>query len=222
MEGTSVQNLPVQPACWMPGCLLTLIEKKVNGIALSCLEKFVDWLCTYLWCGYDQFYQARLAENAVEHTFNNCTIVDQTRGKVVTCETEESAVFCKIAGLPVMWTQRKVEDGVWRVCKAAFGKDPESEQRSYVISDREDGTYNVQLTTTKTAYESDETTTETTLYRISGPSFVARKYQTNTYAAANQDRLNKTIRDYSNNKPVQDSIIYPVRLMTEPNSNLLT
>jgi len=48
-------------ACWMPRCLENIIDKKVEGLALSIFEKIADFFCSFLWCGYQRLYQAKIA-----------------------------------------------------------------------------------------------------------------------------------------------------------------
>jgi len=35
---------------WVPECLDRILDKKVSGAALSCIEKLVDWICSVIYC----------------------------------------------------------------------------------------------------------------------------------------------------------------------------
>lgn len=74
-----------QPCCYLPACLEAIIEKKVNRIALSVFEKIADWLCTWLWCGYADYFRQKEAEAAlagVRHPLAGAWLFDQTAERV--------------------------------------------------------------------------------------------------------------------------------------------
>ncbi len=52
-------SIPVHSK-WVPACLDRILDRKVAGAALSCLEKLVDWICSIICCPYRTLYQAKL------------------------------------------------------------------------------------------------------------------------------------------------------------------
>ena len=52
-------DIPVHSS-WVPRCFERIIDKKVRGVALNCLEKFVDWLATCLYRPYSNLYRDKL------------------------------------------------------------------------------------------------------------------------------------------------------------------
>lgn len=52
-------SIPVHSK-WVPACLDRILDKKVAGAALSCLEKLVDWICSMIYGPYRTLYQAKL------------------------------------------------------------------------------------------------------------------------------------------------------------------
>ncbi|MES2274125.1 MAG: hypothetical protein V4487_08025 [Chlamydiota bacterium] len=46
---------------WVPACLEKIIDKKINRIALNCLERLLDFLCSKLYFPYRRLLAAKLA-----------------------------------------------------------------------------------------------------------------------------------------------------------------
>lgn len=51
----------------VPDYLTTIIDKKVQNLALNCLEQFMDWLCTLLWGTYDKMYHLKIVMQRFGH-----------------------------------------------------------------------------------------------------------------------------------------------------------
>jgi len=45
--------------CCMPRCLEDIIDKKVQGVALSIFEQIADFFCSLVWCGYSRLYEVK-------------------------------------------------------------------------------------------------------------------------------------------------------------------
>jgi len=72
--------------CCMPRCLEDIIDKKVQGVALSIFEQIADFFCSLLWCGYSRLYEAKLqviAEMPVITTVLGTPFEDRTQRRVV-------------------------------------------------------------------------------------------------------------------------------------------
>lgn len=45
---------------WVPNCMERLIDKQIGGVALSTLEKLIDWVMKRLYCPYQTLYKEKM------------------------------------------------------------------------------------------------------------------------------------------------------------------
>lgn len=50
---------PETTSYFVPDCLANILDKKVQGIALNCLESLVDWIFSYLYTAYSTLYDLK-------------------------------------------------------------------------------------------------------------------------------------------------------------------
>ncbi len=60
MTPANIAKLPVE-SIWVPTCLDNVINKKIAGVALNRLERWVDWICSRLYCPYNTLYNGKKA-----------------------------------------------------------------------------------------------------------------------------------------------------------------
>jgi hypothetical protein len=59
MTQAILASFPVESR-FVPGCLESIIDAKVQGKALNVLQRLVDWICSWLYCPYKNLYRAKM------------------------------------------------------------------------------------------------------------------------------------------------------------------
>lgn len=104
-----VDAVPVP--CCLPHYLETIIENRVNNVALTAIQRFVDKLCSWLWCGYAEYVAYRMAQQGARAPQENIEGGQQEEG----------------AGLFLNGVQLNVQIEREEIVKVAFldSQDPE-------------------------------------------------------------------------------------------------
>lgn len=103
----------------VPDCLASILDKKVEGVALNCLEAFVDWLLTHLYDAYNTLYGLKCALNeqgmpfadsgdydhsgdySVWHTRSGMPVYDLTEDQNAMVTYSGLAFMLQIRALPI-------------------------------------------------------------------------------------------------------------------------
>ena len=101
-QATQIYYLPARkiPLSYLD----TIIDKKVNGAALTCLEKIVDWFLTTFSCfnrGYNERYQEKLTNRITDNIlYSDVNDIEKIEvgslcGESMPCFHSEVTVFLK-------------------------------------------------------------------------------------------------------------------------------
>ena len=69
-------SLPAETPWWFPNCLEHIIDKKVNRVALNCIERLIDYLFTRFYGTYSDIFTAKL--NRISIFSSNVRFYDAT------------------------------------------------------------------------------------------------------------------------------------------------
>jgi hypothetical protein len=99
MTQSIIAALPVESR-FVPGCLENIIDKKVAKVALNFLEKWVDWILTWIYCPYHNLFMAKLSR---VHLFSDAAtpLVDSTKQGVANIDFEWRNDYISLHGKKV-------------------------------------------------------------------------------------------------------------------------
>ena len=85
MTPSAIAALPVESR-FVPGCMESILDKKVAKTALNILERLIDWIASRIYCPYNNLYQAKLARI---HRFSDTTpLLDSTKQGIATIDRD--------------------------------------------------------------------------------------------------------------------------------------